>query len=59
MSPCPRRLSAPAWSRITRESVWLETANAMREGTFALIIPVITSTDGPLRRQHEVDADGA
>ena len=31
---------------MTRESVWLETANAIREGTFALIIPVITSTDG-------------
>ena len=46
MSPWPSRLSAPAWSRITRESVWLETANAIRDGTFALIIPVITSTDG-------------
>ena len=46
MSPWPRRLSAPAVSRITRESVWLETANAIREGTLALIIPVITSTDG-------------
>ena len=33
-------------SRITRESVWLETANAIRDGTFALIIPVMTSTDG-------------
>jgi hypothetical protein len=31
---------------MTRESVWLETANAIREGTFALIIPVMTSTDG-------------
>src|SRR3954465_8903037 len=46
MSPWPSRLSAPAWSRITRESVWLETAKAIRLGTFALIIPVITSTDG-------------
>ena len=46
MSPWPSRLSAPAPSRITRESVWLETANAIRLGTFALIIPVITSTDG-------------
>ena len=27
-------------------AVWLETANAIRLGTFALIIPVITSTDG-------------
>ena len=31
---------------MTRESVWLETAKAMRDGTFALIIPVMTSTDG-------------
>ena len=46
MSPWPSRLSAPAPSRITRESVCDETANAMRDGTFALIIPVITSTDG-------------
>ena len=46
MSPCPSSDSAPFWSRITRESVWLETANAIREGTLALIIPVITSTRG-------------
>ena len=31
---------------MTRLSVMLETANAIREGTFALIIPVMTSTDG-------------
>ena len=31
---------------MTRLSVWLETAKAIREGTFALIIPVMTSTDG-------------
>ena len=31
---------------MTRESVWDETANAMRLGTLALIMPVITSTDG-------------
>ena len=46
MSPWPSRLSAPFESRITRESVCDETANAIRDGTFALIIPVITSTDG-------------
>src|SRR6478736_6394159 len=46
MSPWPSRLSAPDVSRITRESVWLETANAIRDGTLALIMPVITSTDG-------------
>ena len=59
MSPCPSRDSAPFVSRMTRESVCDETANAIRDGTFALIIPVMTSTDGPLRREHEVDADGA
>ena len=31
---------------MTRESVWEETANAIRDGTFALIMPVITSTEG-------------
>ena len=46
MSPWPSSDSAPPWSRITRESVCEETANAMREGTFALIMPVMTSTDG-------------
>ena len=46
MSPWPSSASAPFWSRITRESVWLETANAIRDGTFALIMPVITSTRG-------------
>ena len=46
MSPWPSRLSAPFESRITRESVCDETAKAIRDGTFALIIPVITSTDG-------------
>ena len=46
MSPCPSSDSAPFWSRITLESVWLETAKAIRDGTFALIMPVITSTRG-------------
>jgi len=36
MSPIPSSDSAPFWSRITRESVCDETANAMREGTFGL-----------------------
>jgi hypothetical protein len=31
---------------MTRESVCDETAKAIRDGTFALIMPVITSTDG-------------
>src|SRR5674476_1238121 len=38
--------SAPAWSRTTRESVSEEVANAIREGTLALISPVTTSTEG-------------
>src|SRR3712207_8869189 len=46
MSPIPSRASAPGISRITRESTWLETAKAMRLGTLALIMPVITSTLG-------------
>jgi hypothetical protein len=33
-------------SRITRLSIWLVTAKAMREGKLALIKPVITSTEG-------------
>ncbi len=46
MSPLPTSFSAPGWSRITRESVSDDTANAMRAGTLALITPVITFTDG-------------
>src|SRR5512135_3122181 len=46
MSPCPSRLSAPCWSRIVRESTFEDTWNATRVGTFALMRPVITSTDG-------------
>ena len=46
MSPWPSSDSAPFWSRITRESVCDETANAIRAGTFALIMPVITSALG-------------
>ena len=46
MSPWPSSDSAPFWSRITRESVCEDTAKAIRDGTLALIIPVITSTRG-------------
>ena len=46
MSPCPSSVSAPMWSRIVRESTLLATWNAMRDGMFALMSPVITSTDG-------------
>ena len=59
MSPLPSSDSAPFWSRITRESVCEETANAIRDGTLALIMPVMTSTRGRLRGEHEVDADRA
>ena len=46
MSPWPSSDSAPFWSRITRESVCEDTAKAIRDGTLALIIPVMTSTRG-------------
>ena len=42
----PTSRSAPGWSRMTRESVRLDTAKAMRAGMFALITPVITLTLG-------------
>lgn len=45
-SPMPMSFSAPGWSRMTRLSVRLDVENASREGTFALIRPVTTSTDG-------------
>ena len=38
--------SAPAWSRMTRESVSEDVANARRDGTLVLMRPVTTSTDG-------------
>ena len=59
MSPMPSSDSAPFWSRITRESVCELTAKAIRDGTLALIMPVMTSTRGRLRGEHEVDADRA
>ena len=46
MSPLPTRRSAPGWSRMTRLSASEDTEKAMRLGMFALITPVITSTDG-------------
>ena len=59
MSPWPSRLSAPDASRITRESVWLETANAIRDGHVRLDHPGDDVDGRALRREHEVDADGA
>ena len=46
MSPLPSSCSAPLPSRIVRESIFDDTRNEMRDGMFALIRPVITSTDG-------------
>ena len=45
-SPCPISFSAPGESKITRLSASDEVANESRDGTFALIKPVTTSTDG-------------
>ena len=46
MSPRPSSCSAPLPSRIVRESVFDCTRNEMRDGRFALMSPVMTSTDG-------------
>ncbi len=46
MSPLPSSCSAPLPSRIVRESIRDATRNAMRAGRFALMSPVITSTEG-------------
>ena len=46
MSPWPSSVSAPPWSRITRESTCEETANAIRDGMLTLIVPVMMSVDG-------------
>ena len=46
MSPLPSSCSAPLPSRIVRESIFDDTRNEIRDGMFALIRPVITSTDG-------------
>ena len=46
MSPRPSSCSAPLPSRIVRESIFDDTRNEMRDGRFALIRPVMTSTDG-------------
>ena len=46
MSPLPRSCSAPPWSRTVRESIFELTWKLIRLGIFALINPVITSTEG-------------
>ena len=46
MSPRPSSCSAPLPSRMVRESIFDCTRNEIREGRFALMRPVMTSTDG-------------
>ena len=46
MSPLPSRCSAPITSSTVRESTRVATRKLMRDGKFALIRPVITSTLG-------------
>ena len=46
MSPFPKSFSAPFISIIVRESVPDATVYATLDGMFALIRPVITSTEG-------------
>ena len=46
MSPWPSSVSAPPWSRITRESICEETAKAIRAGMLTLIVPVMMSVEG-------------
>ena len=46
MSPLPSSCSAPLLSRMVRESIFEDTRNEMRDGRFALMRPVMTSTDG-------------
>ena len=46
MSPWPRSLSAPFWSRMMREFMPLSTESATRLSMFALMRPVTTSADG-------------
>ena len=45
-SPWPINFSAPGLSKITRLSASDEVAKESLDGTFALISPVTTSTDG-------------
>ena len=46
MSPRPISWSAPGRSMIVRESIICITRKAIRAGKLALILPVMTSTDG-------------
>ena len=44
---------------MTRESIWLVTAKAIRVGKFALIKPVTTSTEGALGGDYQMNSGGA
>ena len=46
MSPLPSSFSAPFMSMMVLESTPEETANAILDGTLALIRPVMTFTEG-------------
>src|SRR4029453_4923090 len=46
MSPWPSSCSAPCSPRMVRLSIFEVTWNEMRVGKFALMVPVMTSTDG-------------
>jgi hypothetical protein len=46
MSPLPSSLSAPAASRMVRLSTFCATWKEMRAGKLALMVPVMTFTDG-------------
>ena len=53
-SPCPRRLSAPFMSRMTRESIRLATWNAIRDGKVAVAITGLGSAPVRASRFEEL-----
>ena len=59
MSPRPSSCSAPLASMIVRESTLDETRKEMRDGKLALIKPGDDIDRRTLRREHQMDADGA
>ncbi len=59
MSPLPSRCSAPITSSTVRESTRVATRKLMRDGKFALISPVITSTLGRCVASTRCMPDGA
>src|SRR3979490_2025815 len=46
MSPCPRSCSPPCSPKMVRLSIFEVTWNEMRVGKLALMVPVMTSTEG-------------